>query len=85
MTPLLLALLIWILIGGALWAWIVNDVEMCHEVGKELGIPLRQIDYMRTSRAFLIIVLIISPALIIPAMIAGTYSWIKELYKGESK
>lgn len=85
MTPLLLALLIWILIGGALWALLVNAVEIGYEVGKELGIPPNQIDYMRTSKTFLIIILIIGPALIIPALIAGIYNWIKELYKGESK
>ena len=85
MTPFLLALLIWILIGGALWMWLVKQVKISREAGKELGFSTERTDYLRTSRLFLIAALTIGPAILIPAMIAGTYTWIKEFYKGESK
>lgn len=85
MTPLLLALLIWIFVGGLVWMLISSDAELFLKVGKEEGYPTPWLEHMRTSKTFLIIILIIGPALIIPAMIAGIYNWIKELYRGESK
>lgn len=85
MTSLLLALLIWILIGGALWLWLVKKVKISREAGKELGLSIERTDYLRTSRLFLIAALIIGPALIIPSVLIGTYNWVKELYKGDSK
>lgn len=64
---------------------ISSDAELFLKVGKEEGYPTPWLEHMRTSKTFLIIILIIGPALIIPAMIAGIYNWIKELYRGESK
>ena len=85
MTSLLLTLLIWILIGGALWLWLVKKVKISREAGKELGLSIERTDYLRTSSLFLIAALIIGPVIIIPAIVEATYNCLKELYKGESK
>lgn len=85
MTSLLLALLIWILIGGLVWMLISSNAELFLEVGKEEGYPTPWLEHLRTSKSLLIVTLIIGPAIIIPSIIAGIYNYIKDLYKGDSK
>ena len=81
MTPFLLALLIWLLIGGALYIHLLNNVETGYEVCNKMHIPISMLNTAIKNKRFLVTCLIFGPI----ALILAVFMFIRAWMKGEIK
>ena len=83
MTPFLLALLIWLLVGGALYMHLLSNIETGYEVCKELHIPVSVLNTVIKNKRFLVTCLIFGPIALILAICTLIHAWMKGEIKND--